>query len=232
MVGEAEEDFPMSEQSEQIGELAKALAAAQGKITGALKDSSNPFFKSRYADLASVWDACRGPLSENGLAVVQLTESDDAGVYVSTTLAHSSGQWMRSRLRLSPKDSTPQGMGSAITYGRRYALAAIVGVAQVDDDGNAASGREKSDYADPRGPAEHRQFDPAERDKYVSRFMDAMNMDKEEPVIAAAVHALHTEIASKHDLYIAVADAIAAVHGAKYKNAIRKYVDMHRKAAA
>jgi hypothetical protein len=217
----------MTEQSEQINELAGALAKAQGKITGALKDSSNPFFKSRYADLASVWDACRGPLSDNGLAVVQLTEADDSGVYVATTLAHSSGQWMRSRLRLTPKDGTPQGMGSAITYGRRYALAAIVGVAQVDDDGNAASGRQGG--TDPRGEPEHRQFDPGERDKYVSRFMDAMNMDKEEPEIAAAVHALHLEIAAKHDLYIAVADAISAAHGSKYKNAIRKYVDMHKK---
>jgi hypothetical protein len=132
----------MSEQSEQINELAGALAKAQGKITGALKDSANPFFKSKYADLASVWDACRAALSENGLAVIQLTESDDSGVYVVTTLAHSSGQWVRSRLRLTPKDSTPQGMGSAITYGRRYALAAMVGVAQVDDDGNAATGHQ------------------------------------------------------------------------------------------
>jgi hypothetical protein len=223
----------MSEQSEQIGELAKALAVAQGKITGALKDSSNPFFKSRYADLASVWDACRGPLSDNGLAVVQLTESDDAGVYVSTTLAHSSGQWIRSRLRLTPKDSTPQGMGSAITYGRRYALAAIVGVAQVDDDGNAASGREGVRTVDPRGePHERSDFDPAERDKYVSRFMDAMNMDKEEPEIASAVHALHMEVAHKHSLYIAIAGAIATAHGTKFKNAIRKYVDMHKRKAA
>lgn len=222
----------MSEQSEQINELAAALSKAQGKITGALKDSANPFFKSRYADLASVWDACRGPLSENGLAVVQLTESDDAGVYVLTTLAHSSGQWMRSRLRLQPKDATPQGMGSAITYGRRYALAALVGVAQVDDDGNAASGRgedPRSLKVDPRGEPQDRQnFDPAERDKYVGRFMDAMNMDKEEPEVAAAVHALHMEIASKHDLYIAVADAIASQHGSKFKNAIRKYVDLHK----
>jgi hypothetical protein len=221
----------MSEQSEQIGELAKALAVAQGKITGALKDSSNPFFKSRYADLASVWDACRGPLSENGLAVMQLTESDDAGVYVSTTLAHSSGQWMRSRLRLQPKDGTPQGLGSAITYGRRYALAAIVGVAQVDDDGNAASGRDepKSLRTDPRGePHERNDFDPKERDKYVSRFMDAMNLDKSEEDRAAAVHAIHLEVAAKHDLYIAIADAIAVAHGTKYKNAIRKYIDIHK----
>lgn len=142
----------MSEQSEQINELAGALAKAQGKITGALKDSANPFFKSKYADLASVWDACRGPLSENGLAIVQQTESDDSGVYVVTTLAHSSGQWMRSRLRLTPKDDTPQAMGSAITYGRRYALAAAVGVAQVDDDGNAASGKsEGSEGTNPHG---------------------------------------------------------------------------------
>jgi hypothetical protein len=226
----------MSEQSEQINELAAALSKAQGKITGALKDSANPFFKSKYADLASVWDACRAALSENGLAVAQLTESDDAGVYVSTTLMHSSGQWMRSRLRLQPKDSTPQGMGSAITYGRRYALAAIVGVAQVDDDGNAASGRDEKKgvgYVDPRGEAHERDdFDPKERDKYVSRFMDAMNLDAEEEERAAAVHALHMELAGKHGLYIAIADAIAVAHGAKFKNAIRKYIDMHKKAAA
>jgi hypothetical protein len=217
----------MSEQSENISDLAGALAKAQGKITGALKDSANPFFKSKYADLASVWDACRAALSENGLAVIQLTESDDSGVFVITTLAHASGQWMRSRLRLTPKDSTPQGMGSAITYGRRYALAAMVGVAQVDDDGNAASGRAGVTTVDPRGEPEHRNdFDPKERDRYVSRFTDAMNMDKEEPDIAAAVYAIHTEIAHKHDLYIAVGDAL----GSKYKNAIRKYVDMHKKA--
>jgi hypothetical protein len=223
----------MSEQSEQIGELAKALAVAQGKITGALKDSSNPFFKSRYADLASVWDACRGPLSENGLAVVQLTEADDSGVYVTTTLAHSSGQWIRSRLRLQPKDATPQGMGSAITYGRRYALAAIVGVAQVDDDGNAASGRDEPKkgvgFTDPRGePHEREQFDPAERDKYVGRFTDAFNLDKEESEIAKAVYSIHLEIAHKSGLYIAVADAL----GAKYKRAIHNYVAMAKKAAA
>jgi hypothetical protein len=129
----------VSEQSETINELAAALSKAQGKITGALKDSANPFFKSKYADLASVWDACRASLSENGLAVVQFPESDDSGLYVITTLTHSSGQWMRSRLRLTPKDDSPQAAGSAITYGRRYALASAVGVAQVDDDGNAAS---------------------------------------------------------------------------------------------
>lgn len=84
---------------------------------------------------------------------------------------------------------------------------------------------------DPRGELKDRQdYDPAERDKYVSRFMDAFNLDKEEPEIAAAVHALHLEIAHKTDLYIATADALAATHGTRFKNAIRKYVDMHKKA--
>jgi len=128
------------EMSEQINELAKALSVAQGQIKGALKDSNNPFFKSKYADLSSVWEACREQLSKNGLSVIQTTcDAPDKGVSVVTTLAHESGQWVRGHLTLEPKDKTPQGYGSAITYARRYALAAIVGVAPEDDDGNAAS---------------------------------------------------------------------------------------------
>jgi len=128
------------EMSEQINELAKALSVAQGQIKGALKDSNNPFFKSKYADLSSVWEACRVPLSNNGLSVIQTTcDAMNGGVSVVTTLAHQSGQWVRGSLTLEPKDKSPQGYGSAITYARRYALAAIVGVAPEDDDGNAAS---------------------------------------------------------------------------------------------
>lgn len=196
----------MSEQSEQIGELAAALSKAQGKITGALKDSANPFFKSKYADLASVWDACRVALSENQLAVIQQTESDDSGVFVITTLAHSSGQWMRSRLRLTPKDGSPQSMGSAITYGRRYALAAAVGVAQVDDDGNAASGKVPSTVAtvDPRGPLGGTS-DTDSVAKWVSRIADAMASDDQ----AGAIYAIHHELSPDEVLYIDVADAAA-----------------------
>jgi hypothetical protein len=142
----------MSEQSTEIGELAAALAAAQGEITGALKDSKNPFFKSSYADLASVWDACRVSLSKNGLAVIQTASTSDAGAAViTTTLAHKSGQWIRGTLAMMPVKSDPQGMGSALTYARRYALAAMVGVAQVDDDANNASGKVTHTKADPLG---------------------------------------------------------------------------------
>lgn len=131
--------------SADIGELAAALAKAQGGMSNAAKDKTNPFFKSNYADLASIMDACRAVLSENALAVVQTTELGQAGwVVVVTTLMHSSGQWIRGRLALMPVKPDPQGVGSAITYGRRYGLQAIVGIAADDDDGNAASGRAAS----------------------------------------------------------------------------------------
>lgn len=127
--------------SEQINELAAALAKAQGQIEGAKKDSTNPHFKSSYADLASVWDACRKALSSNGLSVAQGAESEDGRVGITTILMHASGQWMRSTLLMRPMKDDPQGIGSCVTYARRYALAAIVGVAPEDDDGNAASAK-------------------------------------------------------------------------------------------
>jgi hypothetical protein len=125
--------------SEQIGELAAALAKAQGELEGAHKDSANPFFKSKYADLASVWDACRGPLSENGLAIVQLPRADGNAVTMETRLIHSSGQWIEGELTAVAKDEGPQSIGSAVTYLRRYMLQAVTGVAPEDDDGNAAT---------------------------------------------------------------------------------------------
>lgn len=134
--------------SESIGKLADALAKAQAEVTGAAKDSENPHFKSKYADLASVWDACRVALSKNGLAVVQLAESDGDRAVVVTVLTHASGEWMRGRIALRPMKADAQGIGSALTYGRRYGLAAMVGVAPEDDDGNAAS-REQPGKAPP-----------------------------------------------------------------------------------
>jgi hypothetical protein len=125
--------------SEQINELAAALAKAQGDLKGAVKDSANPFFKSKYADLASVWDACRTPLSKNGLSIIQTHVPSPDEVVVETTLAHSSGQWISSVLSAKPVKNDPQGIGSCITYLRRYSLSSMVGIAPEDDDGNAAS---------------------------------------------------------------------------------------------
>jgi hypothetical protein len=130
--------------SEDINELSAALAKAQGQIKNAQKDSANPFFKSKYADLASVWEVCRKPLADNGLAVIQSVTSDSEHHYVETMMSHSSGQWITDTVRLTLKDDSMQGLGSAITYARRYQLAAFAGVApDDDDDGNAASGKQK-----------------------------------------------------------------------------------------
>jgi len=126
-------------QSEKIEMLAAALCKTQGSIKPAIKDSKNPFFKSSYADLTSVWDACRGALHENGLAVFQGCESREGVDYLTTTLMHTSGQWIKSELHLMLTKQDAQGMGSAITYARRYSLAAAIGIIQEDDDGNAAS---------------------------------------------------------------------------------------------
>jgi hypothetical protein len=127
--------------SDDITQLAEALAVAQGAIENAAKDSANPFFKSSYADLASIWDAIRCPISANGLAIMQLPSADGPRVTITTVLTHKSGQWISSDLTMTAKDETPQGIGSAITYARRYALQSVAGVAPEDDDGNGASGR-------------------------------------------------------------------------------------------
>jgi ERF superfamily len=129
--------------SDSIAALAAALSKAQSTMTSAKKDSTNPHFKSRYADLASIWDACREPLTKNGLAVVQLPGKDEAGYYVETVLTHASGEFIGEKLHIVPTKDDPQGLGSAITYARRYGLAAVAGIApdDSDDDGEAAMGR-------------------------------------------------------------------------------------------
>lgn len=136
--------------SESVAALAGALAKAQGAMEAASKDRKNPHFGQKYATLASIWDACRAPLAANGLAVVQLPSMSESQLTVETHLLHESGEYIVSTLTMPVDKLTAQGVGTAITYGRRYALAAMVGVApDDDDDGNAASGRD-----DTRTPAE------------------------------------------------------------------------------
>jgi ERF superfamily len=126
-------------QSDQINELATALSKVQGELTPAIKDSKNPFFKSSYADLSSVWNCCKDALSKYGLAIIQTMDAKDGQNVLITTLAHASGQWMRSCLPILNEKNNAQGLGSAITYMRRYALSAIVGITcDDDDDGNEA----------------------------------------------------------------------------------------------
>jgi hypothetical protein len=128
----------MTYHSQEIGELAKALAAAQFRFEGVEKDSKNPFFKSKYADLHSIWQAIRAPLSENGLAISQLTSEENGKDYLITMLIHSSGQWIKSVTHIKTAKSDIQSFGGAITYCKRYAIQAIVGISSYDDDGEEA----------------------------------------------------------------------------------------------
>jgi hypothetical protein len=141
--------------SENIGDLAAALALAQGEMKHAVNAAENPFFKSKYADLASVTDACRPALSKHGLSVTHVADSTEGvSVNVTARLMHKSGQWIEATLVLKPGKSDPQAIGSAITYARRYTLAALVGVATEDDDGNKAS------EPDPREAKRQREVAP------------------------------------------------------------------------
>lgn len=125
--------------SEQIQDLAAAMAKAQAAMKPAIKDSTNPAFRSKYADLTAVWDACRGPLTANGITVWQDVLATDSGIAVTTRLTHASGQWVEFGpliVPLTKRDA--HGVGSATSYGRRYGLSAAIGIVADDDDGNAA----------------------------------------------------------------------------------------------
>ena len=130
------------QKSDTITKLAAALVQAQPLVKTALMDCTNPFFKSKYADLGSVWDAVREALQANGLAVTQLPDAINGAPALTTMLIHESGDWIAATypLVVTSKDETAQGYGSAVTYARRYGLSSLMGViADTDDDGNAAS---------------------------------------------------------------------------------------------
>lgn len=135
------------EKSESIKELATALCKFQGEVEKIKKTETNPFFKSKYANLSSILDVIRLPLSENGLSFVQFpTDTYE----LTTILMHTSGEWMQAAYKMEPTKKDPQGLGSVITYQRRYALGAILGLnIDEDDDGNKGSQPENK-------PTEHR----------------------------------------------------------------------------
>lgn len=162
------------EWSDERTELISALVKAQAALRPVRKGSVNDFKGYKYADLADIWDACRGPLTENGLCVLQATRRTELGLELVTTLAHTSGQWAASTLPVPP-ESDPQRLGSALTYVRKYALIAIVGLAAEDDDGQAASAGPRQQQpqaqakqqgqrqAQPKGQAQQQRKPPAKQ---------------------------------------------------------------------
>lgn len=125
--------------SESILKITPAFLNAQKKIESVVKDQSNPFFKSKYADLSAVIEACKEKLNAEGIAILQPID----GMTVETILVHTSGEWYSSSTPIVSKEqNNPQALGSAITYAKRYGLQSMVLLPAEDDDGNRASGND------------------------------------------------------------------------------------------
>jgi hypothetical protein len=186
------------EHSEKIGELAKALAMAQGGFKPVKRDATNPFYHSKYAPLSSIIDATREALTKNGLAFLQTVSVNDH-VTVETMLMHESGEWVKGAISLKPKADDPQAAGSAITYGRRYSLGAILGVAsEDDDDGNSASKPKSEPKAEPKAEPQTEQSKPAaqpSRKPQVSNPDDTITQPQQR-----AIHALLTKLKIEDDM--------------------------------
>ncbi len=136
--------------SESIKEIATALNKAQAEMSGAQKKSANPFFKSKYANLEEIINCVKTPFADNGLSYMQWPIAKDGYAGVETIIMHISGEWISSELMLKCSKNDPQGMGSAITYARRYSLQAAAGVPSEDDDGNKATSPQKPTYTPPQ----------------------------------------------------------------------------------
>jgi hypothetical protein len=167
--------------SETISKLAVALLAAQKAITFASKDASNPFFKSKYADLPTVIDAVKPALNDAGIVFIQsATPSDSGTLSLVTRLIHESGEWIEDTAIAPLQKNDPQGYGSAITYLRRYSLAAITGLYQDDDDGQAASHTIKGQGKGVHKPTQNENYQPdADELVYLSSIVDQVLANKD-----------------------------------------------------
>lgn len=174
------------------------MGQAQSQFSPIKQDKDNPFFKSRFASLGAIIDATKGALAKNGLAVSQLVDTNGV-VHVDTLLMHESGEWIRSSISLKPKADDPQSIGSAITYGRRYSLGAILGVAsEDDDDGQSAS---KPGAAKPEAQAEQPKPVASAPAGQPTRKPQVSNPD--DPITgpqSKAIHALLTKLNITDDL--------------------------------
>jgi len=128
------------ETSESVKAIAPALVAAQAVVGGAHKSAENPHFKNKFAPLEEVWAAAKPALVDNKLAITQHPVSDDSGKPgLRTVIWHESGEWIASTIFTAPEKNNAQGVGSVMTYLRRYSLQSVLGICPEDDDGNAAS---------------------------------------------------------------------------------------------
>lgn len=180
--------------SESLGKISAALLAAQKAITFASKDATNPHFKNKYADLPAVIDAIKPALNSADITFIQsASPSDDGKLHLATRLQHVSGEWIEDTLVMPLPKQDPQGYGSAMTYARRYALAAITGLYQDDDDGNSGSGvGEKPKASQPSRPAPARTADLPEAPADMA-IVEQMNAASTVPDLVAIMNGLTKE---------------------------------------
>ena len=208
--------------SENIKEISAALAKAQADIEGASKSSENPHFRSKYADLGNVWDACRGPLTKNGLSVHQGVRAN-GDMRLVTTVMHQSGQWIEDDgIPLMLDKQNMQGLGSALTYARRYGLMGAVGIAPEDDDGNAAV---KGNGADAKKVTVQRGAAKAKKAAGAPAMIQVPVKDDQPDwkSWAAAIKAAINEAASVEDV-----NALMAANEAPLKNLGAESVTAHK----
>lgn len=200
------------ERSTEGNSLFEALAKAQGEIKLAQRDSENPYFKSKYANLGSVIEASRPALSKNGLCVFhRQVITDDGQSILICTLAHSSGQYVESRFRVVPAKNDIQSLGSYMTYLRRYSYVAICGLADTDDDGEAAVAETRETFA--KGTALNTKYNAKDQS------MDTLSKDQ--------IDEMEYELSEYPDIAEQVLDglriqSIADIPKSKYRAALTR----------
>jgi hypothetical protein len=212
--------------SETIEKIAPALHKAQGQIKAALKDSTNPHFRSKYADLSSVIEAVKPALQANGITFMQGVHDAVDGVAVETMLLHISGEWMSSTMRVPAVKQDAQGYGSAITYGRRYGLQSMCGVPAEDDDGNAATASTTSRITPVAGSLQNLTKEEQEAAKEIAAdIVEKWTTGKE----VAAYEAFY-EADLSNEMKLGVWDILTP--NSKIRNGIKKISDQNKQKAA
>ena len=202
---------PQPHRSSDLKDLFTALAKAQAEMQTAELSSQNPYFKTRYADLAAIVKASRPALTQNGLALIQqIITHDDSHTYLYTMLCHNSGQWVESRVRIVPPKNDAQSLGSYITYLRRYSIAAICGIvtSNEDDDAELAMAGDREMFSKSNG-------------KYASRDSGVEFVSSQE------LQTLESELANHADIAQLVKDgfkitSLAAMPKSKYAAALNR----------
>jgi hypothetical protein len=212
--------------SDTIEKIAPALHKAQGQIKAALKDSTNPHFRSKYADLSSVIEAVKPALQSNGITFLQGVHDAVDGVAVETMLLHTSGEWISSVMRIPAVKQDAQGYGSAITYGRRYGLQSMCGVPAEDDDGNAATASTTSRITPVAGSLQNLAKDEQEQAKDIAAtIVELWTTGKEVGAYEAFYEAGHS-----NEMKLGIWECLQP--NSKVRNGIKKIADENKKKAA